>query len=133
MIPTINADLVNDFSFKEVPTRTFQVHIERDEISGFTDGLEAMKQAVYLVLNIERYEYIIFSWNYGVELASLFGKQITYAIPEIERRIREALMRDDRVNDVRDFEFSHTRNKVFTKFRVYTKYGVIESEREVSI
>lgn len=133
MIPTTSIDLVNDFNFKEVPTKTFDLHIDRDEISGFTDTLEAVKQAVYLILNIERYEYIIYSWNYGVELASLFGKQITYVIPELERRIYEALIRDDRINNVGDFEFSHSRNKVFCKFRVYSKFGDFEAEKEVSI
>lgn len=133
MIPSAKNELTSQFEFKEMPTNTFKLNEAYNQISGFTDGLEAMKQAIYLILNIERYEYIIFSWNYGVELADLFGKPSSYVMAELERRISEALLQDSRIKKVEDFEFDREKNKVFCKFKVKTIYGEIDSEKVVYI
>lgn len=133
MIPNTNDDLRNDFEFEELPTNTFKLNIEDDKVYGFNDGLEAMKQAIYLILNVERYEYLIFSWNYGIELADLFGKSITFVLPELERRITEALVQDSRITSVEDFDFEVKKNKVFCTFKVKTIFGEINAERVVNI
>lgn len=133
MIPNTNDDLRNDFEFEEIPTNTFKLNIEEEKVYGFNDGLEAMKQAIYLILNIERYEYLIFSWNYGIELADLFGQPITFVLPELERRITEALVQDGRITSVEEFEFEVKRNKVFCTFKVKTIFGEINAERAVNI
>lgn len=72
---------------------------------GSCDGLEAIKQAVYLILNVERYRYVIYSSNYGVEFDDLLGKPVPYVLPELKRRIEEALTQDDRITSVDGFEF----------------------------
>lgn len=133
MIPQTENELKNDFEFEELPTNTFKLNDSYNQIYGFTDGLEAMKQAIYLILNIERYEYLIFSWNYGIELADLFGEPIPFVMAELERRISEALLQDNRITSVEDFEFDSDRNKVFCKFKVYTIYGEIETEKVVNV
>lgn len=133
MIPNTNDDLRNDFEFEELPTNTFKLNIEEEKVYGFNDGLEAMKQAIYLILNIERYEYLIFSWNYGIELADLFGQPITFVLPELERRITEALIQDSRITRVDDFDFEVKKNKVFCTFKVYTIFGEIDAERVVNV
>lgn len=133
MIPQTENELKNDFEFEELPTNTFKLNDSYNQIYGFTDGLEAMKQAIYLILNIERYEYLIFSWNYGIELADLFGEPIPFVMAELERRISEALLQDSRIISVEDFEFDSERNKVFCKFKVYTIYGEIEIEKVVNV
>jgi hypothetical protein len=133
MIPQNNDDLKLDFQFGELPTNTFFLRISNDNISGFADGLQAMVQAIYLILNTERYEHLIYSWNYGVELADLFGKPIPFCIPEIKRRITEALMQDTRITGVDEFTFDHSKGKIFTTFSVHTIYGTIEAERTLEI
>ena len=133
MIPKISENFQNDFEFANLPTGTYKFNINEDKICGFTDGLEAMKQAIYLILNTERYEYIIYSWDYGIELLDLFGKPIPYVIPELERRITEALIQDDRILSVDNFIFDHKRNKVFCEFIVHTIFGDIKAQKEVDI
>ena len=39
-----------------------------------TDERDAVLQAVYLILNVERYAFPIYSRNYGSELSDLIGK-----------------------------------------------------------
>ena len=62
---------------------------------------------VYYPLYISRYKHIIYSSDYGVELADLFGKPMPYVIPEIPRRIEEALLVDDRINKVDGFDLKY--------------------------
>lgn len=133
MIPKVQDDLKNDFQFEELPTNTFKLHIEQDKMYGFVDGLEAMKQAIYLILSIERYEYLILSWNYGVELADLFGQPVPFVLPELKRRISEALLQDDRITDVDEFAFDVMKGKVHCTFKAHTIFGEVEAEKVVNI
>ena len=81
----------------------------------------------------EKYDYIIYSWNYGVETKDLFGEDITYVYPELQRRITEALTQDDRINSVDAFSYEKVKNKVTLYFTVHTKFGDVDSEKEVDI
>ena len=91
-----NIDLIN-FAMGEQPSYTHKLDIDRSRVSGMTDNQDALIQAVYLILNVERYVYPIYSHNYGVELADLIGQPKDYAMSEAKRRITEALMQDDRI------------------------------------
>lgn len=133
MIPQTENELKNDFEFEEIPTNTFKLNDSYNQIYGFTDGIEAMEQAIYLMLNIERYEYLIFSWDYGIELADLFGQPINFVMAELERRISEALLQDSRISSVENFEFDFQKNKIICKFTVYTIFGEIETEKAVNV
>ena len=117
------------------PSKTYVMNIDGERITGtMTDDIEAVKQAIYKILNTERYQYPIYSWNYGVELADLFGKPIAYVLPEIPRRIKEALVADDRIIDATAFELSHDkRGNVLAKFKVITIFGNFDAGKEVRI
>lgn len=134
MIPqNTNIDFQNDFEIVEIPSTTFKLDTDGNKVYGLIDNVEAVKQAIYLMLNIERYEYLIYSWNYGIETSDLFGKSITSVMVELERRISEALLQDTRIKSVENFEFSRERNKVFCKFKVKTIFGDIEAEKVVNV
>jgi len=134
MIPQTNNDIdLIAFTEQEYPSRTYGLDIDRGRVKGYTDQQEAMKQAIYLILFTERYTYPIYSWNYGVELADLFGKPTTYALPEIKRRVAEALLMDDRIEDVDGWQFAVNRQKVHAAFTVHTVFGEVDMEMEVNI
>ncbi len=134
MIPG-NAALMNmTFDFVEQPTKTYKMDLNTGKnIRGYTDELEAMKQVIFKILNTERYQYIIYSWNYGIELKDLFGMPISYVCPELERRIKEALTQDSRITDVTDFTFdSPKRGVLHTTFTAHTIFGKVEAEKAVN-
>jgi hypothetical protein len=133
MIPVVNDDLVNDFEIEQESSKTYKLHVDKGRISGYIDNLEAVIQAVYVILNTERYEYLIYSWNFGVELADLFGQPISFVLPEIKRRITEALIQDDRIQSVDAFSFETSKGKVHATFTVHSIFGDFESERVVNI
>lgn len=117
------------------PNKTYKMMIDTDRIQGtITDDLEAVKQAIYKIINTERYKFLIYSWNYGIELEDLFGKPIPYVLPEIPRRIKEALTQDDRIKDVLGFDLTYNRKgDILAKFTVVTIYGNLEIEKVVNV
>lgn len=102
-------------------------------INGFIDDIESVKQAIYLILSTERYKFIIYSWDYGVELVDLIGKPIPYCMAEIPRRVTEALLVDNRIENVTDFQFEHIGRTLHTTFTVVTNVGNVETRLEVDI
>lgn len=133
MIPAVNDDLQRDFEFEEETSNTYKINLDESIIAGYVDEHEAMVQAIYLILNIERYEHLIYSWDYGIELIDLFGQPIPFVLPELKRRITEALMQDTRITGVDNFSFETNKGKVHATFTVSTIFGDIEAEKVVTI
>lgn len=133
MIPQ-NDGLTADIRIVERPTRSYKMDLSGNRIEGYTDELKAMEQAIYKIIRTERYKYIIYSWDYGIELEDLFGMPVSYCIPEIERRITEALLQDTRILEVKDFEFDEPkRGVVFVQFKALTIFGNLDLREEVRI
>lgn len=132
MIPKIESSM-KEFELKEKPGKTYRIDLEKNRLNGVTDGLAAVKQAVFKILSTERYEYAIYSWNYGTELLDLFGEPEAYVRPEIKGRIEEALLQDDRVQSVDSFEIEQSGRTLHITFTVHTKYGDISAGKEVTV
>ena len=130
MIPEYSGNL--DFSYSVKPSKTYCIDFKAGKISGFIDGIEALKQAIYKIINTERFEYIIYSDNYGAELKNLFGKPKHFVYAELERCISEALLCDDRIENVYDFSFWGSRGSVNVRFSADTIFGKTEFESVVS-
>lgn len=134
MIPLLTAFLNQEFEIEEQPTHTYKMNVENKLIRGYADGLDAMKQAIEKILQTERYQYVMYSWNYGIELLDLYGEPLSYVCPELVRRISEALLWDDRIESVDDFEFELTpKGSVHVSFTVHTIFGNVQADREVTI
>ena len=134
MTPNADNVLLNGLQETEEQTsKTYCINIEKNIISGYCDGIEAMKQAIYCILNTERFEYLIYSWNYGIESNHLIGQSTTFVIPEIERIITEALLQDTRITEVTNFQFEVNKNQVIVKFTAITAVGEIDTEKVVEI
>lgn len=118
-------------SFKEISDTQHSQYGTR--IDGTVDDLEAVRQAVYVILGTERYKFPIYSWDYGVELVDLIGKPMPYIMAELPERIKEALLVDNRISDVTDFEFSPNGKKLGVSFTVISNAGSILNEMEVEV
>ena len=134
MIPSTSEILNVNLEVVTHPSKQYRLDWDRNRILGTCDNLEAVRQSVYKILNTERYAYIIYSWNYGIELIHLYGKPIMYVCPELERMIKEALLQDDRIKSVDNFEFdTSTKGVVSVTFTVHTLYGDLNEEMVVNI
>ena len=129
MIPAANGLLQADFTITEPPSDTWRLDTGNSAVAGAADGIDAVKQAIYLTLSTERYQYPIFSWNYGVETADLYGEPYEYVVSELERRIAEALLWDKRVLEVGGFDFHAAgKGKIEAAFTVSTVFGRVPVE-----
>lgn len=135
MIPASGAFLERDFQVTKRPSKTYKMILKTQEsVRGYAEHLEAMQQAIYKILNTERYQYVMYSWNYGIETLDLYGEPVSWVCPELETRIRDALMVDDRILDVNDFEHDTTKKRmIHTTFTVRTIFGDVQAEKEVTI
>lgn len=117
---------------EKLPTKTYKVLNGR--ITGWIDELSAIRQAIEKVLQTERFFYEIYTDNYGVELQHLIGQDYDLVVSELERVIKEALMVDDRIVEVRDFYLSQeAKDSMLVSFFVDTIFGTTKLEEEVSL
>lgn len=140
MIPTTVEEEVirDDFEIIEevdLPSKTYKMLLGSNRVRGYVDGQDAMVQAIYKRLNTERGEYEIYSdYPYGTELWSLIGMPLTFVVPEVERRIKESLLEDERIVNVYNFTFDTTKKDVVgVKFYAATIFGEVEITYEVTI
>src|SRR5690606_7177035 len=92
-----------DVEEEQQPSLTYGIDFEKGRIIGMIDGLEAVKQAVFFSFQSARLLYLIYSADFGSDLDGLIGRDPLFVQSELNQRIREALMRDDRIEVVRSF------------------------------
>lgn len=130
---TLPDDVGLDVSLKhtEQPTNTFLIDWSSGQISGMDEGLEAMRQAVEIVLQNERFRWQIYDSNFGTELEDLIGEEYDYIVSELSRRIEEAFSMDSRILSIENFQFAEQGSgKVTVSFDVVTVYGTLSEEVE---
>lgn len=133
MLPEGNDRLIREYQVVKAPSRTYRMDPDSKRIAGYVDSLEAVEQTVYCILNTERYDNLIYSWNYGAEIRSLYGRPVSFVKSELKRRIKEALLQDDRITDVTSFTFEDRGRTLTVKFCVITDFGGIQARKEVAV
>ena len=92
------------------------------------EGNEAIKVWVYKALLTPRYNYSIYSWNYGSELMDLIGKAYTPSLTkeEAKRYIKEALLINPYILEVTVIDTDFKNDLLSADIKITTIYG--ESE-----
>lgn len=95
------------------------------------EGNEAIKVWVYKALLTPRYQYSIYTWNYGSELLSLIGKAYTPQLTksEAKRYIEEALKINPYILEVNVLDTDFKDGVLSASIKIVTIYG----ESEVNI
>ena len=96
------------------PTNTFIIDWSSRQIAGMDSGLAAMRQAVDIILQNERFEWQIYSSDFGSELEALVGEEYDFIVSDLPRRIEDALSVDERVLSVINFFFTNNGNGTMT-------------------
>lgn len=116
----------------QIPSRTYR--LQNGRIAGWIDELAAMRQAIEKVLHTERFTWLIYTDNYGVELKNLLGEELDLVMAEMERIVREALSVDERIIEIENFQVTQeSRDTLLVSFFVTTIFGSIQMELEVGI
>lgn len=92
------AEEIDDSEEQSLPSLTYRV--ENGRIRSMVDGQDAIMQAIQKILMTERFVFVIYDEQYGHDINELIGKDMDYVYDDVERVIREALLADDRIDDV---------------------------------
>ena len=100
--------------------------IENNEFV-IVEGNEAIKVWIYKAIKTARYQYPIYSWDYGCEISSLIGQKYTKGLTksEAERYIKEAILINPYVTDVKIIEINFSEDILSVSIQVDTIYGEV--------
>lgn len=130
--PEIDNQLQPTTETTTLPSKTYKT--DEDSTAGFVDNLDAIKQAVWHILNIERYSCLIYDDNYGVELEQYIGQDLDYLEVTIEDTLKEALTHDLRITNVEVTNIEQVEiDSVRVDFTVSSIYGNLQMEVNVNV
>jgi len=88
------------------------------------DGYTAWTQWCVKTILTERFAYLAYSRNYGVEIDEALKQPTRAAVEtEVERTITEALLTNPRTYAVRDFSFEWRGNELYVSFTIIPVVG----------
>jgi len=127
-------DFNAEFEKEEFANKTYKINFKEKRIIGEIDGLEAVSQAVYKILHTERFNSLIYSWDYGVEFEVLIGKDYDFILGDLQRRIEEALLQDDRIERIESVVVNkQQKDSILVSFIVVSKYGNVQTEVTINV
>ncbi|MES1046298.1 DUF2634 domain-containing protein [Heyndrickxia oleronia] len=124
---TVTEDL-EVVSEAQLPTRTYKLDFERGRCTGFIDRKEAMEQAILKVLRTKRFAHLIYSDDYGFQ--DMIGHEHLFVRGELPRRIKEALLQDERITSIENFKLDFEKDEAFVSLTALTIYGDVNVLRE---
>lgn len=129
MIPEIGNELLDQpLEEQQQPSLTWKLDFSKGKVTGRTDGLDAVKQAVFKALQTDRFWHDVYGADYGHELKQLIGSSPVFVESEAKRMIEEALLPDDRIDSVDAVEVSITGDQMLIRFTVQSLYGSFDAE-----
>jgi hypothetical protein len=131
MIPTGGQIPETEVEETIAPSRTWLLDFDKRRVSGMTDELGAIKQAVFKTLQTDRFQHLIYSFDYGHEMMGLLGKSPIFVQSEVNRTIHEALLQDDRIQAVENIQSTVTGDCLLVQFTVLTIFGSFDYSQEV--
>lgn len=125
-------ELSTPITTQRQPSRTWYINKETNQIEGEADGLAAVRQAVEIILNCERFRWQIYQPYSGVEW-DIIGLDPGYAATMLLRRVTDALMVDDRVRGISNYQYSVEGNVLTASMTIETVYGETQTRVEVNL
>ena len=133
VLPTSSINITGGVNFQTQPSLSWYINKKTNRIEGTVDGQAAVRQAVEIILNVERFRWQIYRPYSGMEWDGLIGQDSGYVGAELQRRLIDALTVDDRITGISDYRYEVDGHKLRARFGVDTVYGRYEAEQEVSI
>lgn len=131
MIPSNRNLIVTQIGQNEV-TRTYKVDSYNKRIIGTTDGQPAIEQAILKNFDTERFAYVIYSKNYGIELEKYIGKDYDFIRSDLQRAIEECLLVDARIYAISNLQFTQEGlDYMSITMDIETEQGVLTTTLEV--
>lgn len=97
------------------------------------EGIEAIKVWIWLCLHTERFRHAIYSADYGTSFEQYIGHVLSdeYINTDCESEITDALLINEYIESIEDFEAVKDSEHLRVSFRALTKFGNIEVDENV--
>lgn len=132
-LPEGNGINIQNVVFESQPGLTWWRDPQTNRIVGQADGFKAVAQAVEVMLSVERFRWQIYKPFFGVSWDGLIGLDVGYVAAELQRRVRDAVMIDDRVTGVSNYTYTFDGDNLTAQITVNTVFGPINQSVEVQL
>lgn len=113
-------------------SNTYKFDPNTGRIVGYVDGMQAVMQMIYLTLRTGRFDYEIYSDDFGSEFRDLYGQSRDYVLSVIEMRVKDALSIDSRIVDIQNFKaYEKKPGYIQIEFECYSTEGTFNYEDEI--
>nr|DAM81721.1 MAG TPA: Protein of unknown function (DUF2634) [Caudoviricetes sp.] len=114
--------------------REYGIDFTTGQLTGkIVEGLEAIKVWIWLCLHTERFRHAIYSADYGTSLEQYIGHVLSeeYINTDCESEITDALLINEYIESIEEFEAVRNSDSLNISFRVVTKFGSLEVDEVV--
>lgn len=132
-LPEGNGINIQNVVFESQPGLTWWRDPQTNRIVGQADGFKSVAQAVEVMLSVERFRWQIYKPFFGVSWDGLIGLDVGYVAAELQRRVRDAVMIDDRVTGVSNYSYTFDGDNLTAKITVNTVFGPLNQTVEVQL
>lgn len=114
--------------------KEYGINFQTGQLTGkIVEGIEAIKVWIWLCLHTERFRHAIYSADYGTSFEQYIGHVLSdeYINTDCESEISDALLINEYIESIEDFEAVRNSDSLNISFRVVTKFGSIEVDENV--
>lgn len=129
---TVEEDLEDEDT--DEPYREYELDPTTGRLTGrIIEGTDAIVVWCILTLKSKRYEYPIYSWEYGEEFSSMIGNSYEPDLlkSEIDRMVKECLLVNEHIEEIKDLSIEHDKDRLTVRFTLVTDQGDAEVETDV--
>ena len=133
MLPQSNIDLSRGVVFQDQPSLTWIADPVTNRLRGRGDNWEAVRQAVEVIVNGERFKWQIYTPNFGTDYGGLLGTDPGYAASELRRRLEDAFLPDNRILGIKDYAYTFRDVSLTVTFTALTVFGDVPGSMEAAL
>ena len=133
MLPQSQIDLSQGVVFQDQPSLTWIADPVTNRLRGWGDNYEAVRQAVEVIVNVERFKWQIYTPNFGTDYDGLLGTEPGYAASELRRRLEDAFLPDNRILRITDYVYSFQGVSLSVSYNEQTVFGDVPGSMEVPL
>jgi len=149
MLPQSNIDLSQGVVFQDQPSLTWIADPVTNRLRGWGDNYEAVRQAVEIIVNVERFKWQIYTPNFGTDYDSLLQSVLggkwkililwyvaAYRVQrfgELRRRLEDAFLPDSRILGIKDYTYTFRDVCLTVTFTARTVFGDVPGGMEIPL
>lgn len=132
-LPKADIDLSQGVVFRDQPSLTWIADPATNRLRGRGDNYEAVRQAVEVIVSVERFHWQIYTPNFGTDFSGLLGSDPGFVASELQRRLADAFLPDSRILGISDFSYTFNDTVLTAAVTVNTVFGPVDTVAEVAV